>query len=150
MSSKKIWTGIAGEHYVAAELNARKITTALTMKNSKLVDILASSEDGSASRSIQVKTTSNNSGNWTLSKKSEDVVSDNLFYVFVHLRGAGKRPDFYIAPSGEVAEYVARCHKNYIETPKKNGDPRKDSDRRGFDATPESPYYEAWESLGLK
>jgi len=149
MTSKKIWTGIAGEHYVAAELNVRQITTALTMKNTELVDILASNFDGSVSRSIQVKTTINKKANWTLTKKSEEGASDNLFYVFVHILGECKRPDFYIVPSADVAEYIADCHRAYMATPKKNGEPKVDSSRRGFDATHESKYYEAWSLLGL-
>ena len=149
MTAKKIWTGIAGEHYVAAELNVREITTALTMKNTEMVDILASNRNGSVSRSIQVKTTENKTANWTLTSKSEKGASENLFYVFVHLRGECKRPDFYVVPSLVVAEYIAACHRMYMETPKKNGELKKDSTRRGFDASHESEYFEAWSLLGL-
>ncbi len=83
MAIDKITTGIAGEHFVVAELNARGITAALTLKNSANVDILACSRDGSIVRSIQVKTTTDSKrATWTLTKASEDNGSKILFYVF--------------------------------------------------------------------
>jgi len=149
MAVDKITTGIAGEHFVAAELNSRGITASLTSKNSAIVDILACSRDGSVVRTIQVKTTSNTKrATWRLNKGSEEYTSKNLFYIFVRLNGLDARPDYYVVPSLDVAKYIARCHKKWLSTPKKNGDPKKDSNMRAFDADGDK-YLENWTSLGL-
>jgi len=83
--------GVAGEYYVAAELSQRGLVAAITMRNTRGIDILVSSSDGSRQVTIQCKTSREPRKDWILSEKSEDVVSDSHFYVFVDLQEAGKR-----------------------------------------------------------
>jgi hypothetical protein len=72
--------GIAGEYFVAAELTRRGYVASLTGKNTKAIDILASSKDGSRAVSIQVKTSNNVKANkWMMNENAEKVFSDNLF-----------------------------------------------------------------------
>ncbi|GHX87375.1 aspartate ammonia-lyase [Vibrio cholerae] len=71
--------GVAGEYFVAAELSRKGYIAAITLRNSRGIDIIASNGDGTKSVSIQVKTNSNGSDKWILSQKSENFSSDNLY-----------------------------------------------------------------------
>lgn len=79
--------GIAGAHFVAAELSQRGYIATVTSRNTEGIDVLASSVDGLKTVSIQVKTSSAEqrkkfSRSWILQKKHENIFSDNFFYVF--------------------------------------------------------------------
>ncbi len=56
--------GVAGEYYVAAELSLRGYLASITLRNSRGIDIIASSADGTRSVSIQVKTSSGGKPKW--------------------------------------------------------------------------------------
>lgn len=140
--------GVAGEYFVAAELSIRGYLASVTLRNSRGIDIIASSADATRSVSIQVKTSSGNSPKWMLAKKSESFCADNHFYVLVLLRDVGSRPDFYIVPSQVVANYVATSHSRWLAGTKADGSPRKDSAMRNF-RDPDQRYKEAWDLLKL-
>ncbi|MFT5194187.1 MAG: hypothetical protein ACI85U_001193 [Candidatus Promineifilaceae bacterium] len=148
MKLESTLVGVAGEYLVAGELTLRGYIASITLRNSRGIDIIASSADGSRSISIQVKTNSDGKPKWILNKKSEGYFSDNHFYVFVALQNIGSRPDFYIVPSQVVADYVRNDHATWLSLPKANGSPRKDSNMRKFN-DPEQKYLEAWELLSL-
>ena len=140
--------GVAGEYFVAAELSRRGYLASITLRNSRGIDIIASSADASRLVSIQVKTSSGRVPKWVLTKKSETFSSDSHYYVFVLLREVGTRPDFHIVPSGIVAEYVATTHAAWLAGTKPDGSARKDSAMRNF-RDDDQQYKEAWDSLGL-
>jgi len=140
--------GVAGEYFVAAELSIRGFLASITLRNSRGVDIIASSADASRSVSLQVKTSSGTLPKWMLSKKSESFASDNHFYAFVLLRGTGTRPDFHIVPSKVVAKHVAESHRQWLAGAKADGPLRKDSPMRNFRDS-EGVYKEAWHLLSL-
>lgn len=140
--------GVAGEFFVAAELSIRGYLASLTLRNSRGIDIIASSSDATCSVSIQVKTSSGNVPKWILTKKSESFSADNHFYVFVLLRNVGSYPNFYVVPSQVVTEYVAKSHSQWLAGTKADGSPRKDSSIRNF-RDPDQQYKEAWGLLGL-
>ena len=73
--------GVAGEYFVAAELSLRGYLASVTLRNSRGIDIIASSADASKSVSIQVKTSKGKAPSWILSKRSEGFFSDSHFYV---------------------------------------------------------------------
>lgn len=126
-------SGIAGTYYVAAELSRRGYIALITLKNTAGVDILASSEDSFKSIGIQVKTNQHNKRKaWLLSKKNEDLHSENLIFVFVNMKKDGERPDFYIIPSVTLAEEVSKGHLKWLETPGKNGKEHNDNNMRMF------------------
>ncbi len=77
--------GVAGEYYVAAELSVRGFLAAVTLRNSRGIDIIASNSDASRSVSIQVKTSSDCNPKWILNKKAESYMGGDHFYVFVAL-----------------------------------------------------------------
>ena len=142
------FVGVAGEYFVAAELSLRGYHAAVTLRNSRGIDIIASSADASKSVSIQVKTSRGKSPIWPLNKGSEDLSSDSHFYVFVLLRPLGIRPDFFVVPSSVVAKYISTRHREWLKGSKRDGTQRKDQKFRKF-ADPEGLHGERWDVLGL-
>jgi len=140
--------GVAGEYFVAGELSRRGYLASITLRNTKGVDILASNKDATRQVAIQVKTNHHDKPEWILSAKAESYYAENLFYIFVNLKGDHLRPDFYIVPSTVVAEYTHSTHKAWLDTPGSKGQPHKDSSIRKF-RDPEGQYHDKWEILGL-
>jgi len=150
-------TGLAGAHFVAAELSQLGYIATLTSRNTEGVDILASSIDGSKTVSIQVKSSAAEqrvrfTRSWILSKKNENISSNTLFYVFVDLKLGNEKPDFYIVPSKVVADYVKETHSKWLKTPSKTGKTHKDTDMRLYEIYNDKvaeKYLNKWTNLGL-
>ena len=140
--------GVAGEYLVAGELTLRGYIAAITLRNSRGIDIIASNADGSKSISIQVKTNSDGGKNWILNKKSEDYFSKDHYYVFVALGNINERPCFHIVPSKVVANYTKTSHANWLKGKKRDGTKRNDSTMRKF-SDHENKYKEAWHLIKL-
>jgi hypothetical protein len=139
--------GVAGTYYVAAELSMRGYIALVTLKNTKGIDLIVSSEESFNSVGIQVKTNQNaNNQGWILSSKNENLNSDNLIYVFVNLKTNNSRPDFFIVPSNIVADYIKTVHKNWLETPGKKGQQHNDSPMRKF-FDKNSDFRERWDII---
>ena len=75
--------GVAGEYLVAGELTLRGYLASITLRNSRGIDIIASSPNGEKSVSIQVKTNNDGQASWILNKKCEEFKSENHYYIFV-------------------------------------------------------------------
>jgi hypothetical protein len=148
MKLEKGKTGVSGEYFVAAELSRRGFVASISLKNTKGIDILVSSEDGSKTRAIQVKSSSDETRSWILSQKAEDNFNENLFYIFVNLKSLEDRPDYYIVPSKIVAKYVKESHANWLRGTSKSGKSRNDTTMRKFDDLP-GKYLEKWDLLKL-
>ena len=146
MKLESTQVGIAGEYLVAAELTLRGYVAAITLRNTRGMDIIASTNDGSRSVSIQVKTSSGKKPKWVLTRKAESYFDDNHFYVFVALGNLDERPSYHIVPSKVVADYVATSHKAWLAGTKKGGAKRKDSSMRNF-ADPDHKYQDQWHTL---
>ena len=78
-----ILTGVSGEYFAAAELSRRGYIASITLRNTKGIDIVAFSEDGSKTINKQVKTSSKTTKGWMLNKKAETMNDKNMFYIFV-------------------------------------------------------------------
>ena len=141
-------TGIAGEYLVAGELSRRGYIASITLRSTKGIDILVSNATATRQIAIQVKTNQGSKPEWVLNKKAETFYADNLFYVFVNLKGSQVRPDFYIVPSKVVADFVRKDHQKWLETPGKKGQAHKDNPVRKF-RDPERQFLERWDLLGL-
>jgi hypothetical protein len=122
--------GVAGEYYVAAELSVRGFTAAITLRDSRGIDIIATLPDSKRSVSIQVKTSSNRGEKWILNKKDEEPRGKDHFFVFVLLQGEGKRPSFHIVPSSIVADYIKTSHRDWLKGKRPDGQPREDTSMR--------------------
>jgi hypothetical protein len=145
----KILTGVSGEYFVAGELSRRGYLASITLRNTKGVDILCSNASVSKSVGIQVKTKSGLSRNWILSEKCETYHANDLYYVFVNIsERSDEAPKYTIVPSKVVADFIRKSHANWLKSPKKNGDPRQNSNMRKFQDL-EEKYLNRWDLLGL-
>lgn len=126
--------GTAGEYYVCAELCRRGYLALLTPKNNPLFDVVASTQDGRKTVSIQVKTRSiRNKQGWKLGKDITVKRSNpSLFVVLVNLEEKGL-PEFYVYEYDVLADVVRRNYTDYLDHPKRDGSKRKDVGFRWHD-----------------
>lgn len=116
MERSGILTGTAGVYHVASQLAARGFHAAPTFGNAPFVDLIVGSVDGSATLSVQVKTTINalrtrgrgqnkhpDHYEWDVGKKSAQHYNENLFFAFVDLKNLKAQPDVFIIPSKVIA-----------------------------------------------
>jgi len=143
-----ILVGVAGEYFVAGELSRRGYIASITLRNSKGVDILASNQEATRQVGIQVKTSRHKQPKWILSDKAEKYHADNLFYVFVNLKGGHERPDYYIVPSKKVARHIRSRHRAWLKARGKKGQRHRDSAIRNF-RDPRKHHLDKWELLGI-
>jgi hypothetical protein len=131
LTSSNNLVGTAGEYFVCAELCRRGYLALLTPKNNPLFDVIASTEDGSKTVSIQVKTRSiGNKQGWKLGKSiTAKKNNPDLFVVLVNLQEEGL-PEFYIYQYDALAEIVEKNYRSYIAEPKRDGTKRKDVEFR--------------------
>ena len=141
-------SGIAGEYFVAGELSRLGYIASITLRNTRGIDILVSNATATRQIAVQVKTNQGSKPEWVLNKKAETFYADNLFYVFVNLKGPEERPDFYIVPSEIVADFIRSDHRKWLETSGKRDQPHKDNPVRKF-RDPERQFLEQWDLLGL-
>ena len=120
--------GNSGEYFVAGELERRGFTVGVPMSNVKDYDLLCVNKDGKQF-ALQVKTTADGKNKWMLGKKNEQILSDNVFYVFVHLHQLDN-PSYFIVPNKYVAERISKEHQNWLDKPSKSGIPHKDGNLR--------------------
>jgi len=126
--------GLAGEHHVCAELYRRNILALMTPKNNPIFDIVASDANGKRSVSIQVKTMGvKNKTGWKFGiDMAQRKNNPNLFVVLVDMKRDGKN-DYYIYKYDELSKRVNELYEEYIITPKRDGEKRKDPGFRWFD-----------------
>lgn len=142
----KISTGNAGEYFVAGELERHGFTVAVPMSNVKDFDILAIDRDTYEQFAIQVKTTSFKHKKWALTKKSEELVGDNIIYFFVTLNELDP-PEYHIVPSRILAETIKQSYNEWFNTPGKKGQAHNDTNIRNF-MDYENVYLNRWDFLG--
>lgn len=124
----KIAQGNAAQLLVAAELNRRGWSAAVTLGNTPHVDVLCSNQDGTRFAFIQVKSFHIKNKSCTVGVKAENVYAENFFWVIVGLSYDVKQKDaFYIVPAGDMSESVSNLHKQWLNTPGKNGQQHKDN-----------------------
>ncbi|MGN6438896.1 MAG: hypothetical protein ACTHMM_20300 [Agriterribacter sp.] len=138
--------GIAGEYYVAAELSRRGFMASITLRNNDSIDIHASRQSDNSLIAIQVKTQQRAGASWLLNQKSEQLVGDNVYYIFVTLKGEQERPDFYIVPSKIVSQRAIDAHQEWLSKPGRNGQPHNDSTMRKFEDK-KGEFLEKWPLL---
>ena len=124
-------TGNAGEYFVAGELERRGFIVAVPMSNVKNFDILAIHKKTYKQYAIQVKTTGYKRKDWALAKKNEDLIGDNIVYVFVALNELDV-PSYHIVPSCIVAKSVKESHDKWLKSPGRNGKQHNDTNIRRF------------------
>lgn len=141
-----ILVGVAGEYLVAGELSRRGFIAAVTLRNSRGIDILVSRPGGKTSASIQVKTSLSRTGSWQLNKSDETPKGPNHYYVFVVLNGRDGHPEYHIVKG----DLVTRCkeeHQEWLKGRKRDGSERKDSDRRIFKPRLGEDFRNRWDDI---
>lgn len=138
-------TGNSGEYFVAGELERRGFTVALPMANVKDFDILAINRETHEQFAIQVKTTGYRQKKWTLSKKNEELVGHNIYYILVSLNELDT-PEYHIVPSKVVADTIRTSHQNWLLTPGQKGQKHNDTNIRTFEDK-EDTYLNRWDLL---
>ena len=140
--------GVAGEYFVAGELSRRGYVATLTLRNTRGIDVLASNADATKHVAIQVKTHQDDARDWILTSKIErQELAANLFFVFVRLNNGGE-PSYHIVPCEDVVRYATESHREWLETPGRNGRVHQDSPVRKF-RDREDRYLDRWDLLGL-
>ena len=129
--------GNAGELYVLAQLAQQGYIAGKTDDGQTLIDIIATDPATLRAVNIQVKTTMNENAQWWMMSKKNEAVFESLWYVLVKLQGIDRQPIFYIFHSSEIGPWLQNDHKEWLAMPKRNGEPRKDSNMRKFRPTPE-------------
>jgi hypothetical protein len=143
-----VLTGVAGEYFVAGELSRRGYIASISLRNTRGIDILVTNQTASHSVTIQCKTSQVYRKIWMLTEKVERFFVPNHYYVFVGLGAADKRPTFHIVPSTIVAKVVAKEHRQWLRTFRKDGRKHADSAMRNF-RDPNDEYLDRWDLLGL-
>lgn len=118
MSAHSQLTGVAGVHYVAAQLSYQGFHAVPTTRNVKGPDILVSTEEGSKLVALQVKTTgwamrTRGRGDdkvphhyeWDIGWGSAREKSSRLFFALVDLREFESLPDVFVVPSRVIFAY---------------------------------------------
>jgi hypothetical protein len=127
MSLQSTNIGIAGEFYVLAQLAQRNLVAALTLANTKGIDILVSNTSLKRLFKLEVKTTEGKPKReslfgpnpffmWTMSEKHERLDDPDLIFCFVALQGESSLPRFFLVPSIYVSHYVREQHLHWIRT----------------------------------
>ena len=123
--------GNAGEFYLLAQLDQRGYIAGKTDDGQTLIDVIATDPETLKSINIQVKTRNVTCDGWLMSAKNERVF-DGLWYVLLQLNGTDVMPDFYVFHSSFIGPWLHEDHYSWLAKPKKNGEPKKDSNMRRF------------------
>lgn len=143
MMDNNISIGNAGEFFVAAELERRGLSASVLMKNTKDFDILSINRETNKQYAIQVKTTTKNG--WILSEKNENIMEDNIFYVFVKIKDL-EQPEYHIVPSEVVSKKLRESHQEWLSVLGRNGQPHNDNSIRTFEDR-DNIYLNQWDYL---
>ncbi|MBU3668856.1 MAG: aspartate ammonia-lyase [Candidatus Taylorbacteria bacterium] len=144
-----VFSGIAGEYFVAAELSRRGYIASITLRNTDGVDVLCANKKTNKSVCIQVKTNRGSNRTWVMNQKSESYFAENLFYVFVNLNDNKKHPDYFIVPSKTASKHITESHSTWLRTPNKKGGAHVDNSMRKF-TDPKEEFLDRWDLLGLE
>lgn len=131
-STNNISIGNSGEYFVAAELERRGFTAAVPMSNTKDFDVLAINTTTHRQVALQIKTNRTKSKSWMLTKKSENVTGENIYYIFVCLNDMDA-PEYYIVESHIVAESLQKGYEAWLSSPGKNNKQHNETSMRKFE-----------------
>lgn len=131
---------------MAGELSRRGWIASITLRNTRGVDILVSSEALDRSVGVQVKTNRRSKPSWILNKKAEQLSDPSVFYALVRLMD-GDAPRYHIVPSAVVAEHTRRSHREWLAAPGRDGQKHRDNAMRKF-SDPDEEFLDRWDLLG--
>jgi hypothetical protein len=103
--------GIAGVHYVAAELSRRGLIALPTIRNTAGYDIIVATPDGKKHANIQVKTSLKEVMFWPMPPSEKVCCKVNDYYVLVRWVEREKRFDGFMLTGSEAKREVAAAVK---------------------------------------
>jgi hypothetical protein len=131
-SLDKSLKGVAGVHFVVAQLSLRGFVALPTTRNLKSFDVVAFQQDISKAVFLQVKSTDQPKSGWPVYTIPADEnwqdhlrksvsLGDSFFFIFVELPTGDKaEPSFYIVPSREVADMLIQDITGWLDKHKKS------------------------------
>lgn len=115
--SEKYHTSLAGEFFVAAQLQRLGISASITYGNAKGADVIAISPTTGKAITIEVKTSKK--GRWPVGNRVP--LPSKSPWVFVHLpENPEEHPEFYILLQEELHAVLAPSEQSYMERYKEN------------------------------
>jgi hypothetical protein len=146
MAKDKSSRGNSSQFFVAGELCRRGHAAVVTLGNCPNTDILCSNIEGTRFVHIQVKTFVPGNRTCSVGKKAEKDYGSNFFWVLAGIPELEQDAEFefYVIPAKEMAKNVAKGHKQWVETPGKNGKQHKDNDVRVVHIPPHKALY-SWD-----
>jgi hypothetical protein len=99
--------GIAGVHYVAAELSRRGLIALPTIRNTAGYDIIVATPDGKKHANIQVKTSLKEAKFWMMPPADKVRTMPNDYYVLVRWVEREKRFEAFMVAGAEAEKEVA-------------------------------------------
>jgi len=114
--------GIAGVHYVVAELSRRGLIALPTTRNTAGYDIIVTTPDGEKHANIQVKTSQDKVTGWLVPPSDRICSKPNDHYVCLRWIEKEKRFECFMIPGSEVKETVAADeHSDYSQSRRREG-----------------------------
>jgi len=108
--SEKYHISLAGEYYVAAELQRLGVHSSITYGNAKKTDVIAFSESGEKAVAIEVKST--NRASWVIGNSIPS--NSNKPWVLVNIPTEYfKSPAYYILTQSQINQSLTDKHKKY-------------------------------------
>ena len=109
---EKFAVGMAGEHFVAAELLRREVLASVTMGNAKKADVIARNLESSKIQVVEVKSSSRKQ--WVVGKIPES--NDTRIWVFVNIpKEPESSPTYYVCTAKELYEILIIKDREYNE-----------------------------------
>ncbi len=109
-----IFSGVAGELYVAAEISRRGAIATITAKNTPDIDVIGTTKDGSRTAIIQVKAGRSDGGGFIVGTSAMREYPPSSFHVFVLMKN-DEAPKFWIIPSNTVANIAETDYQNWLK-----------------------------------
>ncbi|MDD3443644.1 hypothetical protein PTW32_00760 [Dechloromonas agitata] len=115
--AEKYSVGMAGEHFVVAELLRRGVSASVTMGNAKRADVIAVNTDSTKVVIIEVKSSKNKE--WLVGNTPPQPSSQP--WIFVHIPADGSPPRYFVLTAKELhdvlspgdAEYRRKFHAKH-------------------------------------
>lgn len=111
-NEEKFAVGMAGEHFVAAELLRRGILASVTMGNAKKADVIARNLESSKIQVVEVKSSSRKQ--WVVGKIPES--NDTRIWIFVDIpKEPESPPAYYVCSAKELNGILTKKDREFAE-----------------------------------
>lgn len=99
VTGDKALIGAAGVHFVVSELSLRGLVALPTIRNTRGIDVVVVSSDGSWHANLQVKSSKNRVNFWPVGAKYGDFSGRSNFFVFVRYVAKEARFEAFLGPT---------------------------------------------------